>query len=166
MPNKISTKKYPQRNSHKKNYRMDLEKHLPKRLWWKRITKHLWRKIATKNIRKIYTKESLKRHSLPKGWKRNLYQKYLNTFLPKSLGRRLLDQNLSEEKSMPTNFSKRIQDHFKPNLFDDDMYLTKNSMAVFKDCFQTLPKVLLKWWLSLKTVIKDCPKFCWSDGCL
>ena len=27
-------------------------------------------------------------------------------------------------------------------------------------------KVLLKWWLSLKIVIKHCPKFCWSDGCL
>ena len=39
-------------------------------------------------------------------------------------------------------------------------------MAVFKDCHQRLPKVLLKWWLSLKIVIKDCPKFCWSDGCL
>ena len=39
-------------------------------------------------------------------------------------------------------------------------------MAVFTDCHQTLPKVLLKWWLSLKIVIKDCPKFCWSDGCL
>ena len=47
-------------------------------------------------------------------------------------------------------------------------------MAVFKDCHQrlpkvllkTLPKVLLKWWLSLKTVFKHCPKFCWSDGCL
>ena len=39
-------------------------------------------------------------------------------------------------------------------------------MAVFKDCHQRLPKVLLKWWLSWKIVIKDCPKFCWSDGCL
>ena len=39
-------------------------------------------------------------------------------------------------------------------------------MAVLKDCAQRLPKVLLKWWLSWKTVIKDCPKFCWSDGCL
>ena len=39
-------------------------------------------------------------------------------------------------------------------------------MAVFKDCHQRLPKVLLKWWLFLKIVIKDCPKFCWSDGCL
>ena len=39
-------------------------------------------------------------------------------------------------------------------------------MAVFKDCHQTLPKVLLKWWLFWKTVFKDCPKFCWSDGCL
>ena len=39
-------------------------------------------------------------------------------------------------------------------------------MAVFKDCNQTLPKVLLEWWLSLKIVIKHCPKFCWSDGCL
>ena len=39
-------------------------------------------------------------------------------------------------------------------------------MAVFKDCHQTSPKVLLKWWLSFKIVIKGCPKFCWSDGCL
>ena len=39
-------------------------------------------------------------------------------------------------------------------------------MAVFKDCLQTLPKILLKWWLSLETVFKHCPKFCWSDGCL
>ena len=39
-------------------------------------------------------------------------------------------------------------------------------MAVFTDCHQRLPKVLLKWWLSLKIVSKDCPKFCWSDGCL
>ena len=39
-------------------------------------------------------------------------------------------------------------------------------MAVFKDCHQRLPKVLLKWWPSLKIVIKDCLKFCWSDGCL
>ena len=39
-------------------------------------------------------------------------------------------------------------------------------MAVLKDCHQRLPKVLLKWWLSLKIVIKDCLKFCWSDGCL
>ena len=39
-------------------------------------------------------------------------------------------------------------------------------MAVFKDCHQRLPKVLLKSWLSLKIVTKDCPKFCWSDGCL
>ena len=39
-------------------------------------------------------------------------------------------------------------------------------MAVFKDCHQTSPKVLLKWWLSLKIVIKHRPKFCWSDGCL
>ena len=39
-------------------------------------------------------------------------------------------------------------------------------MAVLKDCHQRLPKVLLKWWLSLKIVIKNCPKFCWSDGCL
>ena len=38
--------------------------------------------------------------------------------------------------------------------------------VVIQHCHQTLPKVLLKWWLSLKTVIKDCPKFCWSDGCL
>ena len=38
--------------------------------------------------------------------------------------------------------------------------------AVIKHCYQTLPKVLLKWWLSWKIVIKDCPKFCWSDGCL
>ena len=36
----------------------------------------------------------------------------------------------------------------------------------FKDCHQRLPKVLLKWWLSSKTVIKHCSKFCWSDGCL
>ena len=39
-------------------------------------------------------------------------------------------------------------------------------MAVFKDCHQTSPKVLLMWWLSLKIVIKHCPKFYWSDGCL
>ena len=39
-------------------------------------------------------------------------------------------------------------------------------MAVFKDCHQTSPKVLLKWWLSLKIVIKHSPKFYWSDGCL
>ena len=39
-------------------------------------------------------------------------------------------------------------------------------MAVFTDCHQRLPKVLLKWWLSSKIVIKDCLKFCWSDGCL
>ena len=39
-------------------------------------------------------------------------------------------------------------------------------MAVFTDCHQRLPKVLLNWWLSLKIVIKDCPKFCWRDGCL
>ena len=39
-------------------------------------------------------------------------------------------------------------------------------MAVFKDCHQTSPKVLLKWWLSLQIVIQDCPKFCWSDGCI
>ena len=32
-------------------------------------------------------------------------------------------------------------------------------MAVFKGCHQRLPKVLLKWWLSLKAVNKDCPKF-------
>ena len=38
-------------------------------------------------------------------------------------------------------------------------------MAVFKDCHQRLPKVLLKWWLSSKIVIKDCLKFRWSDGC-
>ena len=63
-------------------------------------------------------------------------------------------------------------------------------MAVFKDCHQTSPKVLLKWWLSLKIVIKHLwlcfcggvfevvvwwcfcggvfkhrPKFYWSDGC-
>ena len=37
--------------------------------------------------------------------------------------------------------------------------------AVIKHCYQTLPKVLLKWWLSWKIVIKDCPKFCWRDGC-
>ena len=29
--------------------------------------------------------------------------------------------------------------------------------AVIKHCYQTLPKVLLKWWLSWKIVIKDCP---------
>ena len=39
-------------------------------------------------------------------------------------------------------------------------------MAVFKDCHQTSPKVLLKWWLSLKVVIKHRPKFYWSDGCV
>ena len=39
-------------------------------------------------------------------------------------------------------------------------------MAVFKDCHQTSPKVILKWWLSLKIVIKHCPKFFWSDSCL
>ena len=39
-------------------------------------------------------------------------------------------------------------------------------MAVFKDCHQTSPKVLLKWWLSLQIVIKHRPKFYWSDGCL
>ena len=33
-------------------------------------------------------------------------------------------------------------------------------MAVLKDCHQTSPKVLLKWWLSLKIVIKHRPKFC------
>ena len=38
--------------------------------------------------------------------------------------------------------------------------------AVCKDCHQTSPKVLLKWWLSLKIVIKHRPKFYWSDGCL
>ena len=38
--------------------------------------------------------------------------------------------------------------------------------TVFKDCHQTSPKVLLKWWLSLKIVIKHRPKFYWSDGCL
>ena len=38
--------------------------------------------------------------------------------------------------------------------------------TVFKDCHQTSPKVVLKWWLSLKIVIKHRPKFCWSDGCL
>ena len=38
-------------------------------------------------------------------------------------------------------------------------------MAVFKGCHQTSPKVLLKWWLSLKIVSKDCPKFCWSCVC-
>ena len=32
-------------------------------------------------------------------------------------------------------------------------------MAVFKDCHTRLPKVLLKWWLSSKIVIKDCLKF-------
>ena len=39
-------------------------------------------------------------------------------------------------------------------------------MAVLKDCHQRLLRVLLKWWLSLKIVVKDCRKFCWSDGCL
>ena len=39
-------------------------------------------------------------------------------------------------------------------------------MAVFKDCHQISPKVLLKWWLSFKIVIKHRPKFYWSDGCL
>ena len=73
-------------------------------------------------------------------------------------------------------------------------------MAVFEECHRRLPKfcwsdgslwrvpsktakVLLKWWLSSKSVIQDCqscaevmavfkechrrlPKFCWSDGCL
>ena len=39
-------------------------------------------------------------------------------------------------------------------------------MAVFQACHQTSPKVILKWWLSFKIVIKGCPKFCWSDGCL
>ena len=73
-------------------------------------------------------------------------------------------------------------------------------MAVFKECHQRLPKlcwsdgclwrvssktakVLLKWWLSLKSVIEGCqssaevtavfeecrrrlPILCWSDGCL
>ena len=39
-------------------------------------------------------------------------------------------------------------------------------MAVLKDCHQTSPKVLLKWWLSLKIVIKHRPKFYWSDGCV
>ena len=38
--------------------------------------------------------------------------------------------------------------------------------TVIKDCQQRLPKVLLKWWLSLKIVIKDRPKFYWSDVCL
>ena len=33
-------------------------------------------------------------------------------------------------------------------------------MAVLKDCHPRLPKVLLKLWLCLKIVIKDCPKFC------
>ena len=35
-------------------------------------------------------------------------------------------------------------------------------MAVFKDCHQTSPKVLLKWWLSLHIVIKHCPQF-WRE---
>ena len=38
--------------------------------------------------------------------------------------------------------------------------------SVIKDCLQASPKVLLKWWLSLKIVIKHRPKFYWSDGCL
>ena len=32
--------------------------------------------------------------------------------------------------------------------------------GVIKDCHQTSPKVLLKLWLCLKIVSKDCPKFC------
>ena len=34
-----------------------------------------------------------------------------------------------------------------------------------KVCHQRQLKILLKRWLSLKIVIKDCPKFCWRDGC-
>ena len=29
-------------------------------------------------------------------------------------------------------------------------------MNIFQDCHETLPKFLLKWWLSLEIMIKDC----------
>lgn len=29
-------------------------------------------------------------------------------------------------------------------------------MVIFQDCYETLPKFLLKWWLSLEIIIKDC----------
>ena len=38
------------------------------------------------------------------------------------------------------------------------------SDACLKDCHQRLQKAVLKWWLSLKIVIKHRPKFYWIDG--
>ena len=72
--------------------------------------------------------------------------------------------------------SLKIVIKHRPKLYWSDGCLSRLSskaaqsstevMAVFQDCHQRLPKVLLKWWLSFKIVIKGCPKLYWSDGCL
>ena len=64
---------------------------------------------------------------------------------------------------LPGNIFSQIPAAFFPKAAAKGSF---KKSAVIKHCYQTLPKVLLKWWLSWKIVIKDCPKFCWSDGCL
>ena len=93
------------------------------------------------------------------------YWDFINLFVSPYVKRNLLPQycDFIPESGREGFFrEKRCHQTLSSNIAQSSAEV----MAVFKDCHQRLPKVLLKWWLSLKTVIKHCLKFCWSDGCL
>ena len=70
------------------------------------FTKHVWREITTKKYVKKSTKYLYRDIPRQKIGKRNLCQKLLQTFLPKSLWRNLY-QKLFEKKSMPNKFQQK-----------------------------------------------------------
>jgi len=71
--------------------------------------------LFKKSEEKKYHKKSLKR---------NHYQKIYETILYERISKETFPAKRLEEESLPKN----VRRHFKQNLFDDDMYLTKNSL--------------------------------------
>ena len=59
-----------------------------------------------------------------KNLKRNRYEKNLKKSVPKNLQRGIPSEKIGKRNLYPKN----VWAHFKQNIFDDDMYLTKNSL--------------------------------------
>ena len=69
--------------------------------------------------------KNLKRKYFPKNnWREIITQKYLNKFSTQESRKKHSQPRDWTEESLPKN----VWAHFKQNIFDDDMYLTKNSL--------------------------------------
>ena len=82
-------------------------------------------RISTKQTLKRYLfKKSEEKKYPKKSLKRNHYQKISETILYERISKETFPAKRLEEESLPKN----VRRHFKQNLLDDDMYLTKNSL--------------------------------------